>query len=132
MNAEVAQLRKEDFPTPTEVVNFSTTPAPVAWSFQSMWAYGAHYRCDNEEEGASHVTFDFGIAHITDTTLALNIDVGILKSILLVHFGSTTCVLMEGSWIARKHQSRANIKKDRYGFWTVGFCHREDAMIHNP
>jgi hypothetical protein len=43
-----------------------------------------------------------------------------------------TCVLMEGSWIAKKHQDRANVKKDKYGFWTVGFCNREDKDVNNP
>jgi hypothetical protein len=65
-----------------------------------MWAYGAHYQCDNEADGPSHVTFDSRIAHITDGTLASKIDVRVLKSIFLVNFGSMSCVVMEGSWIA--------------------------------
>jgi hypothetical protein len=73
-----------------------------------------------------------GIAHITDATLASKIAVGILKSIFLVNFGSTSCVLMEGSWIAGRYQGRANVKKDQYGFWTIGFDNREDARVKNP
>jgi hypothetical protein len=56
LNGEVARLRQADFSTPIEVANLSCGPAPIAWSFHSMWAYGAHYRCNEEEEGASHVT----------------------------------------------------------------------------
>ena len=59
-------------------------------------------------------------------------EVGILRSILLVHFGSMTTVLMEGSWIAKKRQGRANIKRDRYGFWIAGFYNRVDREVHNP
>jgi hypothetical protein len=114
------------------VVNLSSGPAPVAWSFQSMWAYGAHYRCDDEEGGPSHVSFDSGISHITDANVGSAIDVGILRSILLVHFGSMTTVLMEGSWIAKRRQGRANIKRDRYGFWIVGYYNREDREVYNP
>jgi hypothetical protein len=97
-----------------------------------MWAYGAHYRCDSETEGPSHVIFDSGIAHITDETLASNIDVGILRSIVMVNFGSMSTVVMEGSWIAAWHEGRANVKKDPYGFWTVGFKNREDNTVKNP
>jgi hypothetical protein len=44
--------------------------------------------------------------------LALNIDVGILRTILMVSFGSTSLVVMEGSWIAARHQGRVNVKRD--------------------
>jgi hypothetical protein len=39
---------------------------------------------------------------------------------------------MEGSWIAKKYQNRANVKKDKYGFWTVGYHNREDSSVDNP
>jgi hypothetical protein len=117
----IRRLRHDNFPIPMAILNLAAGLDHVAYSFHSMWAYGAHYRCDNELDGPLHVSFDSGIAHITDTTLASNIDVGILRNILMVSFGSTSFELMEGSWIAAQHQGRANVKKDRYGFWTVGF-----------
>ena len=97
-----------------------------------MWAYGAHFRCDDEEGGPSHVTFDSGISHRSEENVGSAIVVGILRSILLVHFGSMTTVLMEGSWVAKRRQGRANIKRDRYGFWIVGYYNREEADVHNP
>ena len=97
-----------------------------------MWAYGAHFRCDDEEGGPSHVSFDSGISHISAENVGSAIDVGILRSILLVHFGSMTTVLMEGSWVAKRRHGRANIKKDRYGFWIVGYTNWEDPDVHNP
>jgi hypothetical protein len=117
----VQRLRRDDFPIPTAMVNLSCAPDPVAWSFQSMWAYGAHYRCDTEEDGPANVTFDSGIAHITEEMLNSKIDVGILKCILMVTFGSMNCVVIEGSWVAQEHEHCTNVKKDKYGFWTVGF-----------
>ena len=78
-----------------------------------------------------HVTFDCGIVHITKETLNSKIDVGILRSILMVTFGSMNCVVMEGSWVAHKHQYHTNVKKDRYVFWTVGFFNRKDEKIKN-
>jgi hypothetical protein len=39
---------------------------------------------------------------------------------------------MEGSWMAAEHQGHANVKKDRFGFWTMGFEHREDEKLQNP
>jgi hypothetical protein len=128
----IRRLRHDNFPIPMAILNLAAGLDHVAYSFHSMWAYGAHYRCDNELDGPSHVTFHLGIAHITDTTLASNIDVGILRNILMVNFGSTSFVLMEGSWIAARHQERANVKKDCYGFWTVGFGNRQDAHVKNP
>jgi hypothetical protein len=50
----------------------------------------------------------------------------------MVNFGSTTFLVMEGSWIAARHQGRANVKKDPYGFWTVGFKNKEDLSVRNP
>jgi hypothetical protein len=115
-----------------EVVNLSGGPDSVAWSFHSMWAYEVHYRCDDEQGGPTHVTFDFGIAQITEDNLHSKIDVGILRSILLVSFSSLRCVVMEGSWISAKHQQWKNIKKDRHGFWTVGYSNRDDNATYNP
>ena len=96
-----------------------------------MWAYGAHF-CSDVEEGTGHVTCDSGIAHITDESLEDVIDVGILKSILLVSFGSMNVVLMEGKWFKKIDQGRALIRKDRYGFWTIQSGSFEDRVTNNP
>jgi hypothetical protein len=40
------------------LLNLAAGPDLVAYSFQSMWVYGAYYRCNNEIEGPSHITFD--------------------------------------------------------------------------
>jgi hypothetical protein len=130
--SHVQRLRHENFPTPTEVVNLSCGPDPIAWSLHSMWAYGAHYRCDSEEGGPSHVTFDSGIAHIMEETLCSQIDVAILRSILLVSFGSFSCVVLEGSWISGKHEGKDNVRKDCHGFWTVGYSNRDNNESQIP
>ena len=83
-----------------------------------MWAYGCHYTCDSETT-VSSVAFDSGIAAIPPSPTCTDIDVGILKNIIIVTYGGFNCVLMEGSWIKSSSQERRVIKKDSYGFWTV-------------
>jgi hypothetical protein len=41
-------------------------------------------------------------------------------------------VVLEGSWISAKHQHRENVKKDRHGFWIVGYYNRDKNEMHNP
>ena len=124
-------LREADFPVPMAVINLSQPPDSRALKYRAMWAYGAHFR-SNIPDGIGHVTFDSGIAHITDEGLEDVIDVGILKSILLVTFGSMNVVLMEGRWFKKIDQGRASTKRDRYGFWTVKPDSFEDSATYNP
>ena len=127
----VSTLREAEFPIPMEVVALSLPPDTRALSYNAMWAYGAHFRTDRHGDTA-YVTFDSGIAHITEDGLADAIDVGILKSILYVKFGTMTAVVMKGEWYEKKDHGRTTIKKDRYGFWTVKSSARGDPNMQNP
>ena len=106
-------------------------PSSHALAYDAMWAYGSHFRCCPEEEGPTHVAFDCGIAALTPESVSTSIDVGILKSIILVCYGTLKCVVMKGEWIPPMHEGRRSVKKDTYGFWTVRFRARYGAN-QNP
>jgi hypothetical protein len=92
----VRRQRDEDFPVPSEIVRLCFPPAEKAYSYTAMWAYGSYYRSDIEQ-GPGHVTFDSGIATISNETANTMIDVGVLKSIVAVQYAATTVCLMKGS-----------------------------------
>ena len=96
-----------------------------------MWAYGCHYTCNSERQPTT-VAFDSGIAAIPPSPTCLEIDVGILRNIILVTYGAVSCVLMEGSWIKTRDQGRRVVRKDSYGFWLVQFACREPLQKENP
>ena len=96
-----------------------------------MWAYGAHYTCNNEES-PSTVAYDCGIAAIPPSPVCIEIDVGILRNIILVTYMGLNCVVMEGSWIKLVDQGRRVVKKDSQGFWIVNFASREVREKDNP
>ena len=96
-----------------------------------MWAQGCRYACDDEST-INTVAFDSGIAAIPPSATCTEIDVGILKNILLISYLGFNCVLMEGSWIKSSSQGRRVIKKDSYGFWTVKYSCREVRDKDNP
>jgi hypothetical protein len=105
----VRRYRDEDLPVPSEIVRLSFLAAEKAYSYTAMWAY---------------VTFDSGIAAISNETVNTMIDVGVLKSIVAVQYAATTVCLMKGSWIMLVQDGRRTIKKDGSGFWTVKYNSR--------
>lgn len=64
----VSTLREAEFPVPMEVIALSLPPDSRALSYAAMWAYGAHFHTDRLGSSA-YVTFDSGIAHITEDGL---------------------------------------------------------------
>ena len=131
LNHHVRHLKEEGFPVSHELDSLHCTPSPNAWSFSSMWAYGAHYT-SNSETVPTTVAFDCGIATIPPGQTSTEIDVGILKSILLIEYLDLSLVVMEGSWIRSIDQGRRVVKKDIHGFWTVYYTSRELRDKDNP
>ena len=129
LNRHVRMLQSEGFPVCSELAELRCTPSHIALSFQSMWAFGGHYRC-NPESRDSHVTFDSGLASVAADNST--VDVGILKDILLISYGKLNCVVMQGEWIKSNDQGRASVRKDRLGFWSVKFNARERNSRVNP
>lgn len=95
-----------------------------------MWAYGCHYRC-NEELGPTHVTYDSKVASLSSLNANTVVDVGVLKSILLVTYAGTSMCVMKCNWIAPMVDGRRTIRKDNKGFWTVKFDARQDKTPYN-
>ena len=131
LNCHVRLLKEEGFPISHELDSLHCPPSEHAFSFGSMWAFGCHYSC-NSETVPSTVSYDCGIAAIPPSETCTEIDVGILKRILLIYYLDLSCVVMEASWIKTRDQGRRVVKKDSYGFWTVHFSSRERSEKDNP
>ena len=131
LNAHVRSLKDDNFPVSRELESLHCPPSEFALSYNAMWAYGAHYVC-NSESGSSPIAFDCGIASIPPSATSTEIDVGILRNILMVSYLGLNCVVMEGSWIKTTDQGRRVVKKDPLGFWIVQFGSRERRVKDNP
>ena len=131
LNIHVRMLKEEAFPVSRELQSLHCPPSHHAWTFTSMWAYGAHYTCSTEDTPTT-VAYDCGIAAIPPTPTCTEIDVGILRRIILVTYMGLNCVVMEGSWIKTVDQGRRVVKKDPQGFWVVHFASREVREKDNP
>ena len=131
MNAHVKELKEDGFPVPAQLESLHCPPSEFAKSFNAMWAYGCHFVC-SPETGPTNVAFDSGIAAIPPSPTCTEIDVGILKNIVMVTYVGLNCVLMEASWIKSSDQGRRVVKKDPLGFWIVQYASRETRRKDNP
>jgi hypothetical protein len=127
----VQTLRAQNFQVPAEVIRLSCQPLDEAYFFNSMWEYKCHYRCDNEN-GPTHVTADSGIGCILSSSSNTILDVGILKSIVVIQYAATNICLMKGSWVMLHEGGRRTIRKDNVGFWTVKINARYNPTRHSP
>ena len=131
LNEHVRGLKEDNFPVSRELESLHCPPSEFALSFNAMWAYGAHYVCSSES-GSCNIAFDCGIASIPPSPTSTEIDVGILRNIIMVTYLELNCVVMEGSWIKSTDQGRRVVKKDPLGFWIVQFACRETRLRDNP
>jgi hypothetical protein len=115
INKHVRDLHYAQFPIPEDIVRLSSPPSKIAIAYRKMWAYGAYYRCF-EEECVGHRTYDSGVAVDESEITGNDIDVGILTNILMVSFGTLSTVIMKVSWIKNIDQGRRIVKKDSSGF----------------
>ena len=111
LNIHVRQLKEDGFPISSELESLHCPPSHRCWSFNRMWAFGCHFAC-SRDGAASTVAYDCGIAAISPSPTCTEVDVGILKDIVMVSYGGLSCVLMEGSWIKTTDEGRRVIKKD--------------------
>ena len=85
-----------------ELQRLFVLPSRQAETYQQMWAYGNHYRVENEGVEVGFVTQDYGIASIfgaedgRSTWVSM---VGILKEIIVVPYPAQRRVVFRGSWI---------------------------------
>ena len=121
----------------------STLPSECAEEYNSIWAYGNHYRCLLDNESITNEMFDSGIfvispqrcrASLHDTNV---IDaelpyVDILKKIIVVNYHTIPRTILKCSWIRPNLARNSTIKQDKYGFWLVKFDARQDLVRENP
>ena len=124
-------LKEDNFLVSSELESLHCLHLEHVLSFSAMWAYGAHYSTNNEIT-LNTIAFDSGIVAIPPSPTYTNINVGILKSIILVTYLNFNVVLMEGTWIKSSSEGRCVIKKDSYGFWTVQYLYRAVREKDNP
>lgn len=123
-----------------DLVRIAQPPSRLALRFSRMWAYGNHFRTDNEQHCRRHSTYDSAICTIFTETVGgsdgeLGVAeatlkyVGILKDILMVSFGALKVTLMRASWIPMQngHETATRIR-DQYGFFLVNHDRRLPAM----
>lgn len=137
---ERVQLMADEGQAPAlALVTLSKLPNPVVGHHTSMYAYGFHFRVD-DESGPSHVSYDSGIACIaTQTCRSSRADrhpveaalkyVGILKDIIHVEYGHIRYVVLKCSWIKPHVEGSPTIRVDKHGFWSVRFSARQVPSI---
>ena len=123
-----------------DLVMIANPPSRLALHFPHMWAYGNHFRTDNEQHCRRHSTYDSAIATLfTEPVRAGGVDsgvvevtlqyVGILKEILMVTFGTLKVTLMRASWINMDNGNGApSTVRDECGFFLVQHERRLPAL----
>ena len=125
-----------------DLVRIAQPPLRLALRFSRMWAYGNHFRTDNEQHCRRHSTYDSAICTIFTETIGGGDEgdsaglaeatlqyVGILKEILVVSFGALKITLMRASWIPMENGNESpNRTRDQYGFFLVRHERRLPAM----
>ena len=118
-----------------EVVTMSQMPNPIISHYLSMYAYGNHFRVD-DENGRSHVSFNSGVACIVNQTCrssradrnlieaALKY-IGIVKDIFFVEYGHINYNVIMCSWVRPNLGGAQTIRHDHHGFWSVGYDARQ-------
>ena len=112
-------------------MQLSVPPLSMAESYAYMWAYGALFRCNLEDEEASHATFDCGVCTLVSKRDPDSIEVGIFKRILRVSFSGWNMIIMKVKWLKHEDEGRRCLKRDSMGFWTCKFTAREDRRRIN-
>ena len=109
------------------LLRLSALPSRDAESYQQMWAYGNHYRVENERDNLGFITQDYGIASIFGAEEGRSAGVsmvGVLKEILVVRYSAQRRVVFRGSWIRNDPGPRSSTQVDQYGFTVVRFNDR--------
>jgi hypothetical protein len=110
-----------------ELQRLSALPSRHAETYQQMWAYGNHFRVENDGVDNGFVTQDYGIASIFGAEEGRGAGVsmvGVLKEIIVVRYSAQRRVVFRGSWIRNDLGPRSSTKIDQYGFTVVRFNDR--------
>ena len=124
-----------------ELLALSCEPSRSVCSFRSMLSHGSHYRVEEDEGDAPHVTYDCGVAELRayegGTASSCEgveiIRVGTLQDILVLNYGTCNIVLMVVSWLAKDTELHPRLRRDLHGFWLANMaavpCCNKDPYI---
>ena len=120
-----------------DLKTMSRRPSPIVHHHQSMWAYGYHFRAE-DNSGGTNVSYDSGVAAIISQTCRSSradrhpveaelLYVGVVQDILKVDYGHITHNVLRCSWIKPHLEGVRTIREDIDGFWSVKFNARQPA-----
>ena len=108
-----------------ELRALSLGPYRRVCSFRSMLSHGSHYRVEDPEGGAPHVTYDCGVAELRACGSGGGVEivrVGTLRDILVLNYTNTHVVLMVVSWLTRDTELQPRLRRDAHGFWLANMA----------
>ena len=120
-------------------MHLSRKPSATITHYTAMYAYGNHFKVDDERR-TSHVSFDSGVAAIiTQECRSSRADqspvhaslqyVGVIKDIFRVDYEHIFFNLFRCSWIKPNMDGNATIREDEHGFWSTKFNTRQPAGL---
>lgn len=136
----VREREREGVQISDELRSMSRLPYPTVEHYNSMYAYGYHFRTD-AEQGRSSVSYDSGVAAIiTQECRSSRADrnpveaalqyVGIITDILKVNYGALKYNVLRCSWIRPDLEGpMLSMREDVHGFWSVKFNARMPTNI---
>lgn len=127
VGVHVRSLIHSEFPVEEKLMQLSKPPLSTAEAYSYMWAYGALFRCVEDESSRAYATYDSGICTAVSERTAESIEVGVVKKIYRVLFSGWSMIIMKAEWVKRDM-----LRRDRMGFWTCKLDSREDRKRLNP
>ena len=107
-------------------------PSRRVCSFRSMLSHGSHYRVEGEGGGATHVTYDCGVAELRERTrgggltaqsgVVEIVRVGTLRDILVFNYSNNNVVVMVVSWLTKDTELQPRLRRDAHGFWLANMA----------
>ena len=122
-----------------DLTTMSRLPSPIVKHHQSMWAFGYHFRAQNDRDG-DFVTFDSGVAAIINQECRSSradqhpveaelLYVGVINDILQVDYGHIKPCVLKCSWIKSDLEGVPTMRRDVDGFWSVKFMARQSPAV---
>lgn len=139
LEARVREMSSAGENPSEDLVTMSRLPSPIVKHYMSMWAYGYHFRAE-DDRGRSHVSFDAGVAAIINQTCRSSradrhpvetelLYVGVVNDILRVDYGHLTLNVLKCSWIKPHLEGVPTIRRDEDGFWSVKYKSRQPPAL---
>lgn len=144
LRARCSTLAEGEGANADEIRALACGPSTRVCSFRSMVSHGCHYRVEEDEGAATHVTYDCGVAELQvgdvgggslDQSTGVQIKrVGTLKDILVLNYAHSHIVLMVVSWLTADNEEQPRLRRDAHGFWLANMaamprCSRDPYIL---